>query len=128
MERFAVSPGAAPSTLDSGTRPIGWLFNPARQPVAWNEPAASNSVFLATLATPGRRIELKSEIAGLCPALFSDDGKYLACRCATAWIALRVWNVDTGQSVVTLSERVTDMAFAVGGRVLVALVFVSHRR
>jgi WD40 repeat protein len=92
--------------------------------VAWNEPAASNSVFLASLATPGRRIELKSESARLFPDLFSDDGKYLAAL-ASGGAAFRVWNVDTGQSVMVLDERVTDAAFAVGGRVLVVFALVS---
>ena len=113
----------AVTTLDSGTRPTSVAFNAVRQSVAWNEPAASNSVFLATLSTSGRRIELKSEIAGLRPTLFSDDGKYLA-AVKPQWTDLRVWNVDTGHSAVTLGERVTDMAFAVGGRVLVALALV----
>jgi serine/threonine protein kinase/WD40 repeat protein len=111
-------------TLNSGTRPTRLAFNPARQCVAWNEPAASNSVFLASLATPGRRIELKSESARLFPDLFSDDGKYLAAL-ASGGAAFRVWNVDTGQSVMVLDERVTDAAFAVGGRVLVVFALVS---
>ena len=106
-------------TLDSGTRPIDANFNPARQLVAWNEPAASNCVFLANLATPGQRIELKSKVAGLSPYRFSDDGKYLAALWPQGY-ALHVWNVDTGQSVVTSSETVMDVAFADGGRVLVA--------
>ena len=122
-------------TLDSRTRPTAVAFNPARQLVAWNEPAASNSVSLAALATPERRTELHSDLTGLLPNLFSDEGKYLA---AVGPIerddfprfrgtALRVWNVDTGQSVVALSEPVSDEAFAVGGRVLVAFVMVSGR-
>ncbi|MGO8927931.1 MAG: protein kinase domain-containing protein [Limisphaerales bacterium] len=111
-------------TLDPGTRPIEALFNPARQLVAWNEAVASNSVFLATLATPGRRRELKSKIDGLCPYLFSDDGKYLT-AIAPQSESLCLWNVDAGQSVIPLSEQVSDAAFAIGGRVLVALGRVS---
>jgi len=108
--------------LDSETRPAAVLFNPARQLVAWNETAASNSIFLATLATSGRRIEFKSEIAGLVPFNFSHDGKYLA-TVGPAGAALRVWDMDTRQSVVTLSEMIRDVDFAVGGQVLVALVY-----
>ena len=111
-------------TLDSGTRPIDADFNPARQLVAWNEPAASNGVFLANLATPGQRIELKSKVAGLSPYRFSDDGKYLAAL-RPQRDALHVWKVDTGQSVVTSSETVVDVAFADGGRVLVAAINID---
>jgi WD40 repeat protein/serine/threonine protein kinase len=118
--------GLGAVTLDSGMVPIRLAFNPARQLVAWNTPAASNSVSLTSLTTPGRRIELKSEIAGVSPFLFSDDGKYLAAA-APGWAALRVWNVDAGQSVVTLGEPIYDQTFAAGGRVLVALVAVSGR-
>ncbi len=64
--------------MDTVTGPTEASFNPARQLVAWSEPAASNSVFLAALSTPGKRIEFKSDIAGLSPDGFSDDGKYLA--------------------------------------------------
>jgi len=122
----------AVAIVASGTRPTHAAFNPARQLVAWNEPAASNSVFLAPLATPGRRIALKGEIAGVDTAVFSGDGKYLAAfapwqaNWSQVWDrpALRVWNVDTGQSVLSLSESVADVAFAVGGRALVAFVVV----
>jgi WD40 repeat protein len=116
----------AVTTLHSGTRPNSVVFNPAKQLVAWKEPAAPNSVLLATLATPGRRIELKSDIAGLFAyPRFSDDGKYLAAATPQS-DALQVWNVDTGQSALTLLEPITDFRFAVGGRVLVALVVVSN--
>jgi len=111
-------------TLDSVTRPTGAKFNPARQSVAWNEPAASNFVFVATLATPGRRIELKNEVAGPPPYIFSDDGKYLAAMSGQP-SALRAWNVDTGMTVVSSSDMVIDVAFAVSGRVLVATVSVA---
>ncbi len=111
-------------TLDSEKRPGRALFNAARRSVAWNEPAVSNSIFLATLSKPGRRIELKNEIAGIPPYLFSDDGKYLAALSRQSY-ALCVWNVDTRQNVVAPIGFVTDVAFAVGGRVLVALVVVA---
>jgi WD40 repeat protein len=120
--------------LDSRIRPTMVAFSPPRQLAAWTEQAASNSIFLASLATPGRRTELKSEIAGWRNLLFSQDGKYLAdfnrlsasANFSQVWDkpALCVWNVDTRQSVVTLSESVNDAAFAVGGRVLVALVLM----
>jgi WD40 repeat protein len=110
-------------TLDSGTCPTTTKFNSTRQLVAWTQPAASNSVFLAALASPGRRIELKSDFTGLCPYCFSDDGKYIAAIEPQSQ-SLHVWAVDAGQSVVTLSEPIKDVAFAVGGRVLVAVVRV----
>jgi WD40 repeat protein len=111
-------------TVDSGTRPPWVAFNPTRQLVAWNELAASNSVFLTNLVTPGRRIELTSQIAGLWPDIFDGDGKYLV-AIADHRHSLRVWNVDTGQSVVTFSGLVRDEVFAAGGRVLVASVLGS---
>jgi serine/threonine protein kinase/WD40 repeat protein len=126
----------AVTTLSSGTHPSNAMFNPARQLVAWNEPAASNSVFLATPATPQRRIELRSEIAGLSPSRFSDDGKYLAAFAPEEKTGMgaysddslykkhrvRVWNVDTGQIMVALDNPIIDIVFADGGRVLVAFV------
>src|SRR5262249_24362287 len=48
--------------FDSGIRPAGCAYNPARQLLAWTELSASNSVYLASLAAPGRRIELKSDV------------------------------------------------------------------
>ena len=36
------------------------------------------SVYLASLAAPGRRIELRSDVPGLVPFRFSEDGNYLA--------------------------------------------------
>jgi WD40 repeat protein len=105
--------GAVPWDIE--TRPNRVIFNPARQLVAWNEPYPPNSLFLASLATPERRIVFK----GLSALGFRDDGKYLV---AAEGATLRVWNVDTGQSVVTLSEPSRDVAFAVGGGVFVASV------
>ena len=64
--------------------------------MAWNEPSETNSVFLAAPATHEQRIELKSDLAGLFPARFSDDGKYLA-TVTPEGAALRVWNVDIRQ-------------------------------
>jgi WD40 repeat protein len=123
--RGAVTPGL-------GLRPSKARFNPARQVVVWLEPAASNSIFLAALSKPGRRMELKTESAGGSSLLFSDDGIYLAVmgprtNFSQIWDrpALRIWNTDTGQSVMTLSETVQEIAFAAGGRVLVAFVLVS---
>jgi WD40 repeat protein len=94
-------------------------FSPARQLVAWNDPPSPKSIFVANVATPGRRIELTSQIDGLFPFLFNDDGKYLVAL-SPEGRALCVWNVDTGHSVVTYRDWVMNVAFAVGGRVLVA--------
>ena len=64
--------------LDSGTRPTGFAYNATRQLLAWTEGTSSTSVYLASLAAPGRRIELKSDVPGLVPFRFSEDGNYLA--------------------------------------------------
>ncbi|MCW5554801.1 MAG: serine/threonine protein kinase [Verrucomicrobiae bacterium] len=109
-------------TLDSGMRPTGFAYNPARQFLAWTEAASSTSLHLASLAEPGRRTELRSDVPGLVPLRFSEDGNYLA-----AWIkeweardTLRVWHVQTGQIVVSINQRFHAASFAAGGRVLVA--------
>src|SRR4029434_7439586 len=41
-------------TLHSGTRPTGLTYNPAHQLLAWSEGPSSASVYLASLAAPGR--------------------------------------------------------------------------
>jgi eukaryotic-like serine/threonine-protein kinase len=119
-------------TLELGTLPTRVTFNSARQLVAWTEAAASNSVFLAALSTPGQRNELKNEMATGCALVFGADGKYLAVvaprtNFSQIWDkpALRVWNTETRQSVLDLRETVEEMAFAVDGRVLVAFVLVA---
>jgi len=104
--------------LGAGARPNSVVFNPARQQMAWSEASASNSIYLAALATPERRIELKCEIAGLYPVLFSDDGKYLAAE-SYDLNSLRVWNVETGQIVVSNDDNAATLTFAAGGRALV---------
>lgn len=93
-------------TVDSGTRPTGIAFNPKRQLLAWTEGISSASVYLASLAAPGLRSELKSDVPGLVPFRFSEDGNYLAAwpKYLLTWPmegegrdTLRAWNVETGQ-------------------------------
>ncbi len=105
-------------TLDSGTRPTGFAYNAMHQLLAWTEGTSSNSVYLASLAAPGRRIELRSDVPGLVPFRFSEDGNHLAAVTGRG-DSLRVWNIETGQIVASIGERVDDAAFAAGGRVLV---------
>ena len=106
-------------TLDSGMRPTGFAYNPMRQLLAWTEGASSTSVYLASLVVPGRRIELKSDVPGLVPFRFSEDGNYLA---ANGRVTLRVWNVKTGQIVASAAGFFRDATFAAGGRVLVVAI------
>jgi WD40 repeat protein len=108
--------------LDSGIRPTGFAFSPARQLLAWTEGTSSTSLYLVSLGEPSRRIELRSDAPGLVPLRFSEDGNYLA-----AWTkdwetrdTLRVWNVESGQIVVSINQRFHAASFAAGGRVLVA--------
>ena len=54
--------------LDSGMRPTGFAYNATRQLLAWTEGTSSTSVYLASLAAPGRRIELKSDVPGWFPS------------------------------------------------------------
>jgi serine/threonine protein kinase/WD40 repeat protein len=118
-------------SLDSGARPTGFAYNLARQLLAWTEGTSSASIYLASLAAPGRRIELKSEVPGLVPLRFSDDGNYLTASCREgdslrAWTKggdnLRAWNVETRQMVASIGGLVRDATFAAGGRVLVVAI------
>jgi serine/threonine protein kinase/WD40 repeat protein len=102
--------------LDSGMRPTGLTYNTTRQLLAWTERTSATSVYLANLGAPGRCIELKSDVPGLDPFRFSEDGNYLA---AQGQDNLRVWNVETGQIVTSIGENVQDATFAAAGRVLV---------
>jgi len=104
--------------VGSGARPPGLAYNPARQFLAWSEESSSNSVYLASLAAPGRRIELKSDVPGLVPLQFSEDGNYLAAVYPRTWSSLHVWDVETGRIVVFIKDFNT-VTFAAGGRVLV---------
>jgi eukaryotic-like serine/threonine-protein kinase len=108
-------------TLDSGVRPDGVACDAARQVLAWSEQSFSKSIFLASFATPGRRVELKGDVTGLVPKLFSDDGRYMV-----AWTparnSLRAWNVETGQIVASIEKPIRDAILAAGGRVLVVLI------
>jgi WD40 repeat protein len=108
-------------SLDSSTRPTGFAYNPARQFLAWTQGTSPTSLYLASLATPGRRIELKSDVGSLVLFRFSEDGKYLAAT-AEHDHSLRAWNVETGLNVASINERVRAVAFAAGGRVLAAAI------
>ncbi len=109
--------------LDSATRPAKLAYNAARQFLAWSEEPSSNSVYLVNLDAPGRRIELRSDVPGLVPSNFSEDGRYLAAanRGAWYWDSFCVWDVETGQKVVSIHEAGVGLGrtFAAGGRVLV---------
>jgi len=103
--------------LDSDTRPAGSAYDPTRQLLTWSERAQPNSVYLASLAAPDRRIELKGNVPGLVPFRFSEDGNYLAAR--NGQDSLHVWNVETGHVVASIDEPFRDVVFAAGGQVLV---------
>jgi WD40 repeat protein len=107
-------------TVDSGLRPDGVAFNAKRQILAWSETPSPNSVFLTTLAPPGRRIELKCNVAGLLPRLFSDDGRYLVAW-DSAGGSMRAWNIETGQIVASIDKPLRSATVAAGGRVLVVV-------
>jgi WD40 repeat protein len=106
-------------TLDSGPRPSGVAYKAARQLLAWSEGTSSSSVYLASLAPRGRRIELRSDVHGLVPFRFNKNGNYLAAM-TTEMNSLRVWNVETEQIVASIGGLIRDTTFAAGGRVLVA--------
>ena len=108
-------------SLDSGKRPTAFAYNVARQSLAWADGINSASVYLASLAAPGRRVELRSDVAGLLPFRFSADGNYLAAR-TEQLDALRVWNIEAGQIVASSGGLVRDATFAAGERMLVVAV------
>ena len=108
--------GAVP--LDSGTRPTGVAYNVTRELLAWAETASSSSVYLANLATLGRRVELRSDVPGLIPVGFNEEGSFLLGR-TEDYNAWRVWNIETGQIVASIDEPVEHAVFAADGRVLV---------
>jgi len=110
----------------SGIRPTGFTYNPTRQLLAWSEGTSSTSLYLASLAAPGRRIELRSDVPRLVPFYFSGEGSYLAARSdgsvgdtSKGLETLRVWNVESGQIVASINQNFTDACFAANGSVLV---------
>jgi serine/threonine protein kinase/WD40 repeat protein len=129
--------------LDSGTRPPGVAYNATRQLLAWSEGSSSTSVYLASLGAPGRRIELRSDVPGLVPFRFSEDGNYLAAITLERVVAtfnhfneggndlaaatdggdsLRAWNVETGRIVASIGGLIRDATFAAGGRMMVVAI------
>jgi serine/threonine protein kinase/WD40 repeat protein len=118
--------------LDSAQCPSGFAYNVSRQLVAWSEGSSIQLVHMERLATPGRRIDLKSDVplnaspstAGrreILPFQFSEDGNYLM---APGRLSLCAWNVDTGQVVASIvapkNGRLGPAIFAAGGEVMVA--------
>jgi len=110
-----VSRGAV--TLDSGARPIGVAYNVPHAFLAWAETASSNSVYLTELTTLDRRVELRSDVPGLIPIRFSEQGTHLLGRAGEENI-WRVWHIETGKIVASV-EGVSDAVFAADGCVLV---------
>jgi WD40 repeat protein len=107
--------------LDSPARPLGATYNPTRQLLAWAAGTSSNSIFLVSLAAPGRQMELKSDVPGLIPFRFGEDGDYLAALSGDRTF-LRAWKVETGQMVASSDGVNRAATFALGGRVLAVAV------
>jgi hypothetical protein len=127
--------------LESGRRPAGFTYNPARQLLAWTEGTSSTSLYLASLAAPGRRVELRSDVpvasfylsgegshrgpqpqavtrGDVASFYFSGEGSHLAA--ATKGLdSLRVWNVESGQIVRSINQNFSEACFAANGSVLV---------
>jgi serine/threonine protein kinase/WD40 repeat protein len=112
-----VSRGAIP--MESGLRPTALAYNAARQLLAWSQSRSSKSLYIASLATPDRRIELMSDVGGVAGLQFSEDGNHLAAATENLGSG-RLWNVDTGKLVASIQEPVTAGVFGAGGRVLFA--------
>lgn len=104
-------------TMESGLRPRTLAYNPARQILAWSESFTSESVYLASLTTPNRRMELKSDVGGVVYLDFNEGGNYLVA--ATEGLASgRLWNVESREIVASINEPVTAAIFAADGQVL----------
>ncbi len=108
-------------SLETGTRPAGFIYNTARQLLAWTEESSSASLYLTSPAAPGPRRELGSNVSGLIPFRFSEDGNYLS-AVTRGMDSLRAWSVETGEIVASVEGIIRDATFASGGRVLVAAI------
>jgi WD40 repeat protein len=101
--------------LDSGVRPATCAYNPRRRFLAWTTGGPSASVYLANIMEPGRRIEFKSDLRGLDFLSFTEDGKYLSFGFERDK-RLRIWDVETRRTIISLNERVRYWAFAPGNQ------------
>ncbi len=106
-----VQTGTVP--VNSGIRPAGFAYSPARQLLAWTDGTSSATVHLASLASPSRQIEVNNDVPRQFFLRFSDDGDYLAASPKEAG-SLRIWKVETGQSVVSINQRFRFGIFAAG--------------
>jgi len=105
----------------------------SRKLVAWTERPPATSLWLASLSDPDRHTRLTNNVPGLGELGFSEDGAYL-------WAAtleggdpsapnprrFRVWNVESGDLVVALYDRVAAAAIAHQARLLVALITTNR--
>jgi eukaryotic-like serine/threonine-protein kinase len=99
--------------LDSSMRPATCAYNPKRHLLAWTTGGPTASVYLANITEPGRRIEFKSDLRGLDFLSFTEDGNYLSFGFERdKW--LRIWDVETRRTIISLNERVRYWAFAPG--------------
>ena len=103
----------------SGARPTWIEYNATHQLLAWREDASPTSVFVERLVEPRRRIDLKSDDAGLRYLRISEDGQFIAS--AGKWVG-HVWNIETAQIVASFGQSPATVAFAGGGRILVAII------
>ena len=107
-------------TLDSGTRPAGFAYNATRQLLAWTEGSSSASVFLASLATPGRRRRTEER----CSRAWSPSALV---RMEITWRLPRRDRTPCASGTSKpgrllhplMAGTFRDAAFAAGGRVLV---------
>ncbi len=112
-------------TLVSGTRPTGVAYSAKRQLLAWAEGTNSASVYLGSLAASGHRMELESDVPGLVPFQFSEDGNHVA-AVTKGQDTVRVWNLETERIVVSIGGVIRDLTFAAGGRVFVAAIQLGN--
>jgi WD40 repeat protein len=101
--------------LDSDLRPATCAYNPKRRLLAWTTGGPSASVYLANILEPSRRIEFKSDLRDLDFLSFTADGNYLSFGFERDHL-LRVWDIETRRTVISLNQRVRYWEFAPGER------------
>jgi WD40 repeat protein len=105
--------------LSSNQRPGTLTYNDQRELLAWTEGPSSASIYIVNLAEPDRRVELRSDLAGVSSLSFSKDGKYLLAERSRR--SIRVWTVETGRIVLSLDEMEVDPMFSADGQPLIVV-------
>jgi serine/threonine protein kinase/WD40 repeat protein len=108
-------------SIDANAPPARLAYNVKSRMLAWTDASVSNVISVESLAAPGRKKYLNSDLPQPVPVRFSEDGKYLLATVTRTNLA-RVWSVETGQLVASIEEPIVDACFAASGSVLVVTI------